>query len=126
MEDFNNFTIPLKEAKEWTTQWQRNNPNLSKAFLLPVENLLGCLQEMGVLKIDSDGKATITLGKDQKVRTYIGLDEKKTQKLIMVGTKNENGVYKDLISENEDNNSGIYDFSRPCPYDCDLSSPLNN
>lgn len=125
MKDFNTFTIPLDQAAELTKQWQRNYPKLSKAFLLPVEDLLGCLTEMGVLKIDTDGTATINVGKNEKVRTYLGIDEKNEQKLLLVGTKNEDGIYRDLITESKDGgSSGIYDFSEPCPSKCDDTSPL--
>ena len=49
MKDFSAFTIPLKEAQEWTKQWQSSYSKLPKAFTLPVEDLLGCLTEMGLL-----------------------------------------------------------------------------
>ena len=126
----NNFTIPLSQAKEWTANWRKNNPNLSKAFLLPVEDLIGCLMEMGIITTDSKGNTTIKFKEEDKVRTYLGIDKDGEEKLIMVGTKNEGGTYTDIIREEtavekSGGNSGIYNYSKPCPPECDPKSPLN-
>jgi hypothetical protein len=44
----------------------------------------------------------------------------------MVGTKNEDGTYVDIVrDEKTPGNSGIYDYSEPCPPKCDPKSPLN-
>lgn len=126
MKDFSAFTIPLKEAQEWTKQWQSSYSKLPKAFTLPVEDLLGCLTEMGIINTDSDGNVTIKYNEGDKVRTYLGEDKDWNKKLIMVGTKNEEGTYVDIIRDAKaPGNSGIYDYSEPCPPKCDPKSPLN-
>ncbi|EIA10511.1 hypothetical protein HJ01_00017 [Flavobacterium frigoris PS1] len=49
---------------------------------------------------------------------------------MIVGTKYnpDRGIYEDMItvgvSTNEEEQDDIYDFTRPCPTDCDPSSPL--
>ena len=128
MKDFSKFTIPVQTASEWTKKWKNKNPKNSKAFLLPIEDLLGCLVEMGIAKLDEHGNGTITYKENEKVRTYLGIDDNGEEKLLMVGTKNEGEIYTDIInedSEKEVSNSGIFDFTDPCPTDCDPNSPLN-
>ena len=126
MSDYSAFTIPLTKAQEWTKNWQKKHANLPKAFTLPIEDLLGCLTEMGVVTTDSDGNVTIKYAEDEKVRTYLGIAEDGGEKLVMVGTKKEDGTYTDIIhSEKDDVSSGIFDSSEPCPPNCDPKSPLN-
>lgn len=126
MKDYSLFTIPVEQAEEWTSKWQTENPKKTKAFLLPVEDLLGSLTEMGIIKTDVNGVVTIDSGKNEMVRTYLGIADDSEEKLLMVGTKNENGTYTDIINtEKEGNNSGIYNASQPCPPNCDTKSPLN-
>lgn len=131
MKDFSAFTISVAQAKEWTEKWHKQNPKQSKGFLMPIEDLLGCLIEMGIIKVDSDGNGTVTYKENEKVRTYLGIDTKGEEKLIMVGTKNEDGTYIDIIgdetkAEKGPGVSGIFDFSEPCPTNCDPNSALNS
>jgi hypothetical protein len=109
--------ITLQQAINWTTNW-RNAPSTSaRAFLIPIQDLEGAVAEIK------------SQGPDAKVRAYLGIDNG-VEKLVIVGTrKNSNGVYVDLLpsSANEtvgDGNS-IWDFSQPCPPECDPNSPLN-
>ena len=130
MKDFSAFTISLEQAKEWTGKWRKQNPKQSKGFLMPIEDLLGCLIEMGIIKVDSDGNGTVTYKENEKVRTYLGVDTKGEEKLMMVGTKNDDGTYVDIIrdetkEEKAPGDSGIYDLSEPCPPNCDPNSPIN-
>lgn len=124
MKNFSKFTITVEQAKEWTSKWRGENPKLSKGFLVPVEDLLGCLTEMGVIKTDNKGNTTITLGENQMVRTYRGIDKENNETLMMVGTKKDGETYNDIIHEGEEN-SGVYDFTHCCPPYCDKNSPLN-
>lgn len=43
--------------------------------------------------------------------------------LVMVGTHFENGCYYDIIRDDK-LNSGVYEFTTPCPDTCDTASPL--
>lgn len=115
-------TIDLETAKEWTERWRSMESTYNahqdcRAFNIPLKDLK---------EVIAEGPAS--------VRGYIGVERKNVEneivyeeKLILVGV-DENG--KDMISstdgKNLDIDSGkIYDFSRPCPNDCDSSSPLN-
>lgn len=140
----------LKESKTWAKNWQDANPKHAKAFLIPALELMACMQEMGVLKSDGDGKYIITDGMNNAgIRAYMAIDpsggtDKKHgygEKLLIVGTtKDRKGDIIDIIegrnvgAEGEECEkelsdligSGIFDFTHPCPSDCDPESPLYN
>jgi len=142
------LTLLLKDAKTWAKNWQSANPKHAKAFLIPALELMACMKEMGVLKSDGDGKYIITDGMNNAgIRVYRainptgGTDAKNGygEKLLIVGTtKDKHGKVIDLIEgrtvrpEGEECNkllsglegSGIYDFTVPCPNECDDYSPL--
>jgi hypothetical protein len=127
------LTRTLKEGINWTKNWQTKYPKLSKAFLIPADDLLACLKEMGV-KIDANGNLVLKPGEYEPcLRVYLaieGSDATAETGLMIVGTSSTDGVnYKDIIGTDGDgdgaiNGSGIYDFTRPCPSNCDPSSPL--
>ncbi|UGS22923.1 hypothetical protein [Flavobacterium channae] len=97
-----NYTITLDEAKEWTSSWRTNPPkDLAKGHLIPGDALRELLATDGVVD----------------VRAYMGVDSTGTQKLMFVGV-DVNG--NDMI----DNNNLIYDSTKPCPPNCDPTSPL--
>lgn len=58
------------------------------------------------------------------IRTYLGFDSSNSEvKLIVVGTTDEvNGTYEDVIGQSP--NTKIYDYTEPCPTNCDTNSPL--
>ncbi len=141
-----NYQIPLTEAALWTTIWRAACPDNCRAFLIPVEDLMGVLKEMGVLKSAGDDLYKYDPGLKRDVRAYMAIDphvgqKGKTpeEKILLVGTQQviEDGklVYKDilegkvdgvLLGDYEDgDDSGVYDFSRPCPNACDPNSGLN-
>lgn len=98
------FTITLDEAKEWASSWRTTPPkDLAKGHWIPGEALSELLATEGVVN----------------VRAYMGVDETGTQKLMFVGV-DANG--KDMI----DDNNLIYDTTKPCPPNCDPTSPLYN
>ncbi|MGS2725438.1 hypothetical protein ACU8DI_02435 [Psychroserpens sp. BH13MA-6] len=123
------LTRTLKEAEDWTKTWQTNHPNLSKAFLIPADDLIACFNEMG-LKVTTDGNGKLQVkadGFEPKVRAYLGTQDSGGECLLIVGTTTTDGSkYKDIIYPNGDgtNGTGIYDFTTPCPSDCDDSSLL--
>lgn len=137
------LNILLDDAKTWTKNWQSANPNHAKAFLIPALELLSCMQEMGAIKSDGDGKYIITDKMNNAgVRAYLGINPKESEgfgeKLLIVATrKDKNGDIIDIvegrtITTDEECEqlasgligSGIYDFTRPCPSNCDRNSPL--
>jgi len=134
-------TVTLNDAKEWTKLWQGNNPNHCKAFLVPAEDLTAVLKEMNILVQNPSGDYILDESKlvDNGVRAYMGIDTTDGtgkdngygEKLVIVGTTydNKTKVHSDIIKNPLDPNnedSGIYDFTEPCPSECDQSSPLYN
>lgn len=133
-----NLSIPLKEAKLWAETWQKHNDKRAKAFLIPIGDLIACLEEMDIIQKDSNGHLIINnISEDAAVRAYMANDLKKPDskdgygdKLLIVGTKKEGSIYRDIIQDEAmtTNNSligsGVYDLTTPCPSDCDPKSPL--
>ncbi|UQD57568.1 hypothetical protein [Flavobacterium sp. K5-23] len=110
--------ISLETAQKWAKRWKKKEGNYNKhhnlnAFLIPKVDLLEVLAE-GV----------------DAVRAYIGVDDNNVEKLMIVGTKfnPETKIYEDMITVGVGDanpvEDDIYDFTRPCPTDCDPSSPL--
>lgn len=96
--------IPLDEAQNWAKIYREKNPNSVIAYLVPGIDFTQLLQEKDVVDI----------------RAYVGIDpESGLQKLMLVGV-DANG--NDLI--NPENGQFIYDFTRPCPNECAVNSPL--
>jgi len=133
-------TVTLNDAKEWTKLWQGNNPNHCKGFLIPAEDLTEVLKEMNILVKQPNGEYVLDAAKlpDNGVRAYTGIDTTNGtgkdngygEKLVIVGTtySSKTGMHRDIIKNEQDpasKDSGIYDFTSPCPPDCDESSPLN-
>tara|TARA_R110001632_G_scaffold19898_15_gene59900 strand:- start:7226 stop:7645 length:420 start_codon:yes stop_codon:yes gene_type:complete len=134
-----NYQIPVAKAAEWTALWRKRCPNNCKAFLLPVEDLVGVLKEMKILQEVEAGVFKIDEGEEQYARAYMAIDALETkgggEKVLLVGTKKEpltkeKNVYRDIINgdimakEGDGDGTGIYDFSKPCPEHCDPDSPL--
>jgi hypothetical protein len=96
-------TITLAQAQAWATKWRSNPANTVKAHLIPEVDISQLLAEPGIANI----------------RAYIGIDDNGTNKLMLVGVDADG---KDMI--NDATGQYIYDFTRPCPADCDNTSPL--
>ena len=107
--------ISLPEAEAWTAEWRKQNPGKVKAFLIPTEDLQEVLNE-----------------RPDKVRAYLGIeinpnDGSQTDKLVLVGTRLDGSIYKDMLPPLQGSNGNyIYDFTLPCPIECDPTSPLNS
>mgnify|MGYP003636985256 CR=1 FL=1 len=136
------YQIPLSEAELWTTIWRRACKDNCKAFLIHVEDLMGVMTEMGVLQKTQQGLYKYDEGSNRDVRAYMAIDPAHGmpgggEKILLVGTekvpdpsgKPGQYQYKDIIDGHvllgDGDDSGIYDFSRPCPSACDDDSPLN-
>ena len=91
-----NKQIDLSQAIEWTSAFRKSKEGQTdnaKAFLIPVEDLIGMLKEMGVLVQDFVGGKNmfhLNEGNNNDIRAYLAVDPKQTsaggQKLIMVAT----------------------------------------
>ena len=95
--------ISLETAQEWAATWRANPENTVKAFLIPRIDVTELLAENNV----------------GDIRAYVGIDGDGMHKLMLVGVDASDN---DLI----DDRAGqfIYDFTRPCPPECDTKSPL--
>lgn len=135
-------TIPMNVAENWVADWQAQNPNHAKAFLIPVEDLIETLTEMNIIQDipGQPGQFTISYNQDAGVRAYMAIDNQvdpsvgSDEKLLLVGTEMDaNGVHCDIVEGGhypttgiQRIGSGVFDFTRPCPNLCDTSSPLFN
>ncbi|MEM9679266.1 MAG: hypothetical protein AAF901_03000 [Bacteroidota bacterium] len=134
--------VPLDEAKAWVKTWQEMNPKCAKAFLIPVSDLVEAFLEMGIAEKVGDNKFHVHTHRGLDVRGYLATDPDPTQRtrekgygnrMFIVGTRDEDGCYRDIVEDEKlaaaaDGRigSGIFDFTHPCPSDCDPNSPLNN
>lgn len=130
------LTRTLEEAERWSKAWQTKHPRISKAFRIPADDLLACFNEMGVqFTTDSNGKIQISPETYEPcVRAYLAIDDQGGEKLLIVGTTTDDGTsYRDIVKDEakliaagdpSPNGSGVYDFTTPCPDDCDPKSPL--
>jgi hypothetical protein len=99
-------TISLETAQGWAERWKAvqrsgNTPNFT-AFLIPGMDITQALKPEEA----------------EDVRTYLGIDDKATVKLIIVGV-DKNG--NDLIDESK--GFYIYDFTHLCPPNCSSNLP---
>ncbi|AXT53894.1 hypothetical protein D1818_24895 [Aquimarina sp. BL5] len=135
----NENTVESDVAAEWTAAWREQCPDNCKAFLIPAVDLIEVLNEMGILKDKAAAKAQKRASKNKlDVRAYMAIGSEDggpvEERLLIVGTQEVDGVYRDVINGEIDgksvglgdsSNSGIYDFTLPCPNTCDNDSKLN-
>ncbi|WP_452222341.1 hypothetical protein [Lacinutrix salivirga] len=142
-------TIKMHDAKIYAKKWQSENGFHAKAFLIPVDDLIACLKEMDVLAEQQDGHYQIQNVDGAGIRAYMAIKRPKndvptalSEKLLIVGTlKDKDGIHRDLVVDEAMSNdydetlaakiamidgSGVYDFTEPCPSNCDPNSPLFN
>lgn len=132
-------TVTLKDAEKWTKLWQGNNPNHCKAFLIPAEDLTEVLKEMKILVQQPNGTYVLDENAlpNAGIRSYMGIDTTNGtgkdngygEKLVIVGTtyNAKTKAHNDIVKNQQDptsKDSGIYDFTTPCPNECDKNSPL--
>ena len=142
--------IPIDEAKTLARTWQGRNQTRAKAFLVPVADLLECFKEMGIARYDDQtGNYIIHQNVPHDIRVYSGTVNDPTywpdpnkgygDKLLLVGTwwDANKKQHVDIIDRGDGHHnntaggppppigSGVFDFTHPCPSECDPSSPLN-
>ena len=99
-------TLKLSTAQEWAALYREKNPDSVIAYLIPGIDFTQLISQDNVVNI----------------RAYVGIDpETGLQKLMLVGVDAQGN---DLISEKD--KEYIYDFTQPCPQQCDINSPLFN
>lgn len=101
-------TITIQTAVDWASRWRNNPITTVKAFFIPKDDVTDLLKDSTCIGI----------------RAYLGseLVAKKMPpeaRLMMVN------VDGNIATGGTDNiNNGIFDFTRPCPTYCDVTSPL--
>ncbi len=126
-------SVSLEEAMQRTNYWRQavkvlfdyDTNAVPKGFVIPLED---------IQQLADKYKALGAVG----VRAYFTLEGPEfeggvTAVLVpvteVIGADNETVIYKDLIlsaGENTvDSGSSIYDFTKPCPPSCDITSPLS-
>lgn len=130
-------TIPVYTAATWTKRWQQEHPYDAKAFLIPIDDLIDSMEEMDIIIRNPNGSFTIRDIEGAGIRAYMAIDpdekvkEARGEKLLIVGTKrDEYGIHRDIIQFESNNaatapeGSGVFNFTTPCPSECDPDSPL--
>lgn len=146
-------SIAVLKAENWVKKWQSENSGLNKngdlihakAFFIPAQDLIDCLIEMEILSDTSCINASFVASAG--VRAYMAIDRPAsettpcatTEKVVLVGTtkdvdSNNKTVHRDIIEGYVVKNppahklvgTGVFDFTAPCPSDCDENSPLYN
>jgi hypothetical protein len=100
-------TITLQTAQDWAERWKStqesgSTPNFT-AFLIPGIDFTQALKPEEAVD----------------VRTYLGIDDTETVRLMIVGVDREGN---DLIDES--NGYYIYDFTSICPPYCNKKPPF--
>ncbi|MBL7885293.1 MAG: hypothetical protein JNJ52_00980 [Flavobacterium sp.] len=99
-------TISQSTAISWITAWRANPDDKVKAFFIPVDDLTNLMLDENCIGV----RAYLAFGNE------VGAPE---AKLLLVD------VEGDISKGGTDNlSNGIYDFTKPCPSFCDVSSPL--
>lgn len=141
--------IDICQAREEAKQWQSMNGTRAKAFLVKTGDFLECMKEMGIASYDAGtGNYTVHEKVGSDLRIYMGTKIDKTtwtdpkegygNKLLIVGTTYDSKTKKwsDIIDRTSmcptmpgyrptdpvlgsPTGSGVYDFTVPCPNECD-------
>lgn len=125
-------TIPLNDAIERVTLFREQlidqvpEANIPRAILIPIQDLLAIVEKYTT--VNEKGQTVSSLS---GVRAYFAV--KATDKdlpndvtaLIVPVTKTGSDIVTSpsLVNDGEDD-SEIYDFTLPCPTQCDPESPL--
>lgn len=109
------YSIPLSQACEYTQRW-RNAGNQVKAFTVDVKELNDIIDEL---------RNSHPHFQMHQIRIYFGIKDDNKECLVLVGVDHEGNDITSYISARGIEESGTYDFTRPCPDTCDQGSPLN-
>ncbi len=137
MNPINVPTIPLDDAIARVTLFREKmvksdsmpENDIPRAILIPIDDLLAIIQKYTT--IDDQGNVVCTL---KGVRTYFAikatdkdLPDEVTALVVAVDLKGNdiintgNGVG---VGVGDEESTEIYDFTKPCPTECDDESPL--
>lgn len=135
MKPINVPTIPLEEAVARVTRFREKmiqsaaipESNIPRAVLIPIDDLLAIIMKYST--VDQEGNVKSTL---QGVRTYFAikkededLPDEVTALVVAVDLMGNDLINTTgSIGLGDDEGSEIYDFTVPCPTQCDPESPL--
>lgn len=114
------YKIPLADAERYTRRWREQNPGSDRAFTINVQELKEIINELGRRRQHDI----------PQIRVYFGIKDDNREALVLVGV-DLNGSDITIVppggveTEAQTDDSGTYDFTRPCPGTCDTTSPLN-
>ena len=117
------YSIPLSDACRYTRRW-REAGNTIRAFTIDTQELLDIIDELGRKHLKAVAQ----------VRVYFGIKDTGEEALVLVGVDEHGnditsfmkpGAAQSAKNVEGEEESGTYDFTRPCPDTCDSGSPLN-
>jgi|RhiMetdeSRZDD1v2_1073273.scaffolds.fasta_scaffold00608_25 hypothetical protein len=116
------YQIPLADAERYTARWREDHRGSDKAFTINVQELKDIIDELG--------RRHHHHCPIEQIRVYFGIKDDGKEGLILVGVDKDG---KDITTlpptsdgaDDDVDNSGTYDFTKPCPDTCDETSPLS-
>lgn len=128
-----NKQIPLVQAQQFVGKWKETKLKINKKEPVSEIKIKGFLITQDVVNALAEAVNKVN---GQGIRAYLGIEEfkeldefgmpKQEFKLLMVGVDSEG---KDMVVKQESTeavqNSGVYNYTQPCPDKCDPDSPLN-
>lgn len=126
-------TVPLQEAIDRVTRFrdqlinQVPEANIPRAVFIPIADLMAIIDKFQDLDEHGNIRNSLT-----GVRAYFAVKESDqdlpddvTALIVPVDLKGGDIVTQtDGVGEDEEDDSDIYDFTQPCPSQCDTTSPL--
>ncbi len=128
-------TVPLLEAKKRVARFRAQlassvpENNIPRAILIPIADILAIVDKYQTLT--PQGDITVAL---KGVRAYFAVNEDDkdlpddiTALIVPVDLKGNDIIYTPdglLGNGDDDPSTEIYDFTTPCPTECDVNSPL--
>lgn len=124
-------TIPLPEAQARIERYRAQmsayvpQENMPRAILIPIDDLLAIVKQYET--VDGEGNITNTL---RGVRAYFAvkatdqaLPDDITALIVPVDLQGNDIIVNPGKASGTDDTE-IYDFTKPCPTECDTTSPL--
>lgn len=125
-------TIPVDEAVDRVTRFRNQlvlqvpESNIPRAVFIPISDLLAIINSYNV--IGADGADINQLS---GVRAYFAVKETDTDLpddvtavIVPVDKAGKDIIYQNNRGNGEGDDTEIYDFTKPCPAECDKTSPL--
>jgi hypothetical protein len=133
MKPINTPTIPVNMAKARVKRFREQlidqvpEANIPRAILIPIDDLMAIVEKYTI--VDAEGNTHNTLS---GVRAYFAvkvtdqdLDDDVTALIVAVDKQGKDIINTSKgLSGEDDEDSEIYDFTKPCPDVCDPESPL--